>query len=320
MQFYLYPLQKINYRIKWDYDKFFFERWLNEAYTALLEHPQRTDNPKQASFFVVSFTLICLSFIGFNKNELEEKMHNLPYWNEGNKHIVFDLTDFPYSFYTNKNVSVFKSAFSKKYYNKYKDVSIPQFPRYHFSDQLINNYTCNKSILFSFKGHPRTGHNPLRAILFSINNDDDCIIKAFSNNPSDFEFVINNGKMIVTLSDDKFSYLNLLFASTYSLLPRGNGCALSYRHIESMNAGSIPVIISDEYVLPFNELIDWKQCALQVKEANIQDLHCLISSHEKTNYTNTINNVKTVYDAYFSSTKQIINTALEIYMNKFSKS
>ena len=71
MKYYLYPLQKINYRIKWDYDKFFFLRWYNEAYTSLLNNPGRTNNPEKADFYIVSFTLMCLSFVVFNKQEIE---------------------------------------------------------------------------------------------------------------------------------------------------------------------------------------------------------------------------------------------------------
>ena len=59
--FYLYPMDEIKINIKWDYDKFFYERWINEAYNALLENPYKTNNPNEADFFVVSFTLKCLS-------------------------------------------------------------------------------------------------------------------------------------------------------------------------------------------------------------------------------------------------------------------
>jgi len=50
MKYSLYPLQKINIKIKWDYDEFFFQRWHKEAYTSLLKNSDRTDNPEEADF------------------------------------------------------------------------------------------------------------------------------------------------------------------------------------------------------------------------------------------------------------------------------
>lgn len=312
MKFYLYPETKINYIIKWDYDIFFCERWYKEAYNALLNNPNRIDNPEKADFYVVPFTLYCLSFVGFNKKEINYKLSQLQYWNNGKKHIVFDFTDLPKTFYINKNVSVFKSAFSKKYYDCVKDVSIPQFPRYRFSEEIIKKY--NKQKLISFKGHPRKGHNPIRDKLFRMNDNKELFIQKFSNNPKDFEFKIDKTMEIIP-SNDVYSYLNLLFTSRFTLLPRGNGWALSYRHIEAMNVGSIPVIISDNYELPFSELIDWNSCSIIIKEDELDNLLEIVKSNLHCE-DELRKNVKDVYDKYFSSTDKIIDTAIKIYINK----
>lgn len=314
MKYYLYPLQKLKNKIKWDYDKFFYERWLNESYTCLLNNSNRVDNPKDADFYIVSFTLGCLSFVNFDKDVVEKKLKQLPYWNNGINHIIFDFSDSSECYCLNKNVSVFKSAFSIEHYNQNKDISLPQFPRYRFTDELLSKYKKNK--LVSFKGHPRKGHNPIRDKLFDMNDDNQIFIKPFSNNPNDFEFKLGEGMEIIP-SIDKDSYLNLLFTSRFSLLPRGNGCALSYRHIESMNVGSIPVIISDNYVLPFSELIDWNSCSIRIKEDEICNLLEIIKDNLERE-DRLRKNVKDVYDKYFSSTEKILTTSLQIYMDKIN--
>ena len=314
MKYYLYPLQKIKKKIKWDYDTFFCERWLSESYDCLLKHPDRTDNPNEANFFIVSFTLICLSFVSFDKDDIIKKVVELKYWNDGINHIVFDFTDSSKYFYSNKNISIFKSAFSIEHYDLKNDVSLPQFPRYRFTDELLSKYEKNK--LVSFKGHPRNGHNPIRDKLFDMNDDNELFVKEFSNNPNDFEFKLSKDMEIIP-SEDKNSYLNLLFTSRFSLLPRGHGCALSYRHIEAMNVGSIPVIISDNYALPFNELIDWNSCSIRVKENELCNLLEIIKSNLDRE-DELRQNVKDVYDKYFSSTEKIITTSLQIYMKKIN--
>jgi len=314
MKYYLYPSQQINIGIKWDYDKFFFQRWYKEAYTSLLKNPDRTNDTEKADFYIVSFTLICLSFVGFNKQDLEYRLSQLPYWNNGQRHIVFDFTDSPNTFYSNKNVSVFKSAFSVEHYNPKKHISIPQFPRYRFPEAIINKYSKDKNKLVSFKGHPRKAHNPIRDKLFEMNDNKELIVKEFSNNPNDFEFKLGK-TMEILPSDDEYSYLNLLFKSRFSLLPRGNGWALSYRHIEAMNMGSIPIIISDNYVLPFSELIDWNSCSIRVKENELDNLLEIVKSNLDRE-DELRKNVKDVYNKYFSSTDKIITTALKICNSK----
>ena len=226
---------------------------------------------------------------------------------------MFDLTDQPKTFYSNKNVSVLKSAFSNEYYRESIDLSIPQFPRYRFNREIINKYSIEKNKLISFKGHPRKGFNPIRDQLFKMNDNNEIIIKEFSNNPGDFEFKLDK-TMEILPSNDEYSYLNLLFKSRFSLLPRGNGAALSYRHIESMNVGSIPVIISDNYVLPFSELIDWDSCSIRIKENELDKLLEVVKNN--LNREDELRqNVKIVYDKYFSSTDKIIETAILIYIN-----
>ena len=79
--------------------------------------------------------------------------------------------------------------------------------------------------------------------------------------------------------------------------------------------GSIPVIISDNYELPFSELIDWNSCSVRVKENELDNLLEIVKSHLYRE-DELRENVKNVYEKYFSSTDKIITTALKIYINK----
>ena len=314
MKFYLYPMKKIPIRIKWDYDKYFYKKWVLDSYNSLLLNEHRTNEPNKADFFIVSFTLQCLSFVGFNSEYIHKQLQQLPYWNNGNNHIVFDLTDSSKSFYKNKNLSIFKSAFSSIYYNSVKDVSIPQFPRYLLSDKLISNYKKDK--LVTFKGNLRPTFNKIRSKLLELNNDTDIIVKSFSNDPTEFEFKIKNDLEII-VSNNRFSYLNLLLTSRFSILPKGNGHALSYRHLEAMNVKSIPIIISDNYILPFNELIDWNSCSIIILEKDIDNLIEIINQNLYRE-DELRNNVSYYYNKYLSSNKKIIDTSINIFINKLT--
>jgi len=84
-----------------------------------------------------------------------------------------------------------------------------------------------------------------------------------------------------------------------------------------MNVGSIPVIISDKYELPFSDLIDWDSCSIRVKEDEVSDLLGIIKRNLDRE-EGLRENVKKIYDLYFSSAGEIVNTALQLCRERVS--
>jgi Exostosin family len=66
---------------------------------------------------------------------------------------------------------------------------------------------------------------------------------------------------------EKLRYFDDLRQCKFVLCPRGNGIS-SVRLFESLEAGRVPVILSDAYVPPAG--IDWNTCSVQIRE---RDLH-----------------------------------------------
>ena len=65
--------------------------------------------------------------------------------------------------------------------------------------------------------------------------------------------------------------------SSFCLVPRGRRLG-SFRFLESLQFGCIPVSLSNGYVLPFSDVIDWKITSLNVDERNLFQVclfHCL---------------------------------------------
>lgn len=71
----------------------------------------------------------------------------------------------------------------------------------------------------------------------------------------------------------KQEYAEHLRLSKFFLCPRGNGVG-SVRLFETMQAGRVPVIISDAYVFP--EGIDWGNCSIRIRERDISRIPSIL--------------------------------------------
>ena len=56
-----------------------------------------------------------------------------------------------------------------------------------------------------------------------------------------------------------------MMSSEFCLVPRGD-CLFSYRLLEALASSCIPVVLSDGYVIPFSEEVDWFEFSLVVQE------------------------------------------------------
>ena len=114
---------------------------------------------------------------------------------------------------------------------------------------------------------------------------------------------------------NQYDYQELMENSTFSLVPRGCGFN-SYRLVEAMSYGSIPVIISDGFVLPFQEIIDWTMISIQVPEKNIPSIPMILEAISDERIQSMRKNLHKVYQKHFSSHLRMLMTAVDIQRRK----
>ena len=124
-------------------------------------------------------------------------------------------------------------------------------------------------LLFSFLG--RDCHPTRRAVL-SIRH-----ARASVEDTSAYSFFGDANCPPVQLEDARRRYASIVADSKFVLCPRGSGTS-SFRLFETLAAGRVPVIISDDW-LPIPGP-DWRACAVRVPERNANAIPDMLESLE----------------------------------------
>ena len=138
---------------------------------------------------------------------------------------------------------------------KYKSIDIIAMPHYALNG---SKPAPIKDILYSFVG--TTDTHPIRKKIFAMKHPANTVL-------------IQRPQWLFSKGSEE--YKNILSRSRFSLCPRGFNAG-SIRFWESLQAGAIPVIISDDGLLP--DGFNWSQCVINIKEKDIDAIPSVIAN------------------------------------------
>ncbi|OWA49861.1 Exostosin-1 [Hypsibius exemplaris] len=299
-----------------------------------------TDQPDEACLFVLGLDTIDRdpdrgTNTRYVKN-FREKLQLDPavqqFWNEGRNHIVFNLyagrwpgyvendLDFDVGYAILAKASMSMAAFRRGY-----DVSLPLF---HdtlpvrgedvFSSGKFSRFPeTDKKYLLSFKGKRYLYGigSDSRNFLYHIHNNHDIIILTTCKHGKDTRIARDSRCDQDDVEYNRYDYQMLLTNSTFCLVPRGRRLG-SFRFLEALQAGCIPVSLSNGWELPFSEIINWNKAVLVSDERLLTQIPTLVRSIEFDRILAMRQQSQLLWRQYFSSIERIVLTTLEIVRNR----
>ncbi|XP_019236291.1 PREDICTED: probable glycosyltransferase At5g11130 [Nicotiana attenuata] len=249
------------------------------------ESPFLTKNPENATAFFLSISIAKAVKYVYNPRCSSRWLQNIfvdyvnvvsnkyPYWNRSNgaDHFYVSCHDWgPDATKANPNlfknfIRVLCNANSSEGFIPSRDVSLTEVKIINtvsLNPPELGQSPTNRSILGFFAGG---AHGYVREQLLKHWKDRDIDIQVHEYLPKNL------------------NYFELMGRAKFCLCPSGYEVA-SPRIVESIHAGCVPVIISDTYVLPFSDVLDWEEFSIQISVGRIPELKKILEGVSMEEY------------------------------------
>ncbi|CAH8525655.1 unnamed protein product [Schistosoma rodhaini] len=245
-------------------------------------------------------------------------LHHLPSWNEGKNHLIINFLSNEKLKYSASAIVASASHTSLTFRSKF-DIVLPAFnPLINVMNQPIHGRRTIFLIVFQSTDQnliyqvqyllldSRTSNpNLMRTILVldsSSNQSNTTYNQRFvlvSESPYrqgvkkwiDYSVSLCSGEFCLIIDADNLNRFNLY---------------------DSLACGCIPVIVNDDIVLPFSEILDWYKIAIRIPQVKFQKIPSILSTYSSKEKSLLRKQIMFIYQRYFSSIEKIILTTLDI--------
>ncbi|GKB82380.1 probable glycosyltransferase, partial [Tanacetum coccineum] len=204
-----------------------------------------------------------------------------PYWNRslGADHFMLSCHDwgpratwYVHSLYFT-STRLLCNANTSEFFNPRKDASIPEINLIRGESTTITGGlpASNRTTLAFFAGGQY--HGKIRPLLFQHWKDKDEDIQVYEKVPNNV------------------SYKEMMKTSCFCICPSGFEVA-SPRIVEAIYAECVPVLISQHYVLPFSDVLNWDAFSVRVSVSEIPNLKKILLDISDDKYKRLQENVK----------------------------
>ena len=269
--------------------------------------------------------------------------------NSGRNHLLFNLYSGSWPHYQELDFAsfnpgqaiLFKASSSNAHYRPGFDVSLPLFSRSHplfgttnkrttlqanqpngavVSDsiRILNQHDFTQLqnerkhlLVFKGKRYVYGQGSDARNMLHHLHNGQDVLIYTTCKHGKRWKEVQDERCAQDNEEYDSADYEELMKNSTFCLVPRGRRLG-SYRFLEAMQNGCIPVVLANDWILPFQETLDWDSAVIRADERLLLQLPELLRSIGWRRILQMRAACRRLYWTYFSTVEKIVMTSLKI--------
>lgn len=279
-----------------------------ELLEAIQQSEYYTSDPGKACLFIPSVDLLNQNSI--NSKAVSQILNALPHWNNGTNHVLFNMlpgTAPDYVAVLGVNTAraiVAGGGFSTWTYRRSYDISIPVFnpARYLLKDDLPRG---NRPwLVVSSQTYI---HFEFRSDVAALAAQHAGVVQLSLCTPA----WDRNNATVRCLGDKVLRYPEVLTEANFCLVIRAARLGQSTLS-DALMTGCIPVVVADEYVLPFSEVLDWKRAALHIREDDLHNLVKVISGISNARMGEMRQQALLLWERYFGSMERIAITVLDI--------
>ncbi|CAG2100291.1 unnamed protein product [Medioppia subpectinata] len=297
-----------------------FSQQYRELLEAIISSPYYTADPSKACLFIPNIDL--LNDRNVKSDEISVILGSLAHWGRGANHIIFNMISTSLIHYNSRSdlnigdALIAGAGFDSWNYRPTFDVSIPVFSlfSYEYKEKTFNEKSIldNKRkwfVICTQFDSVSAGDQQILSALESQHSEQLLIVSRkqcnYNNRHENETQMCNNERNI------ELNYPKVLNESTFCLVLKTRFLGHPLLS-DSLMSGCIPVVISDEYVLPFEEEIDWVTASVRIRSHSMPDLMTILTSISEKNINEMRTQTTFLWKTYFSSMKAIALTTLRI--------
>nr|CAD7428535.1 unnamed protein product [Timema monikensis] len=293
-----------------------------------------TSDPSQACLFILSLDTLDRDPLSSDYvRNLPSHLEKFSLWNNGKNHVIFNLYSGTWPDYAEESLGfnpgmaiLAKASMSVTSFRSGFDISIPLFHKNHPEKGgepgfvIASNFPVSKNYLLGFKGK-RYVHgigSETRNSLYHLHNEKDIVLVTTCRHGKSWKEMKDERCDEDNAEFDRYGYEVLLQNSTFCLVPRGRRLG-SFRFLEALQAGCIPVLLSNGWALPFAQVIDWKKAVIWADERLLLQVPDIVRSIGASKVLALRQQTQVLWERYFSSIEKIVFTTLEIIRERLPK-